>query len=78
MAEVVNTYENAHAVVKGDPACNGPYLDDIRAQEEKEYRARREAELNAVSDDSAETFDEKEEEESKEKTSPKVKAKKNA
>lgn len=46
-AVVSNDYKNAHALVdKGDPRTNGPYLDDIRAEQEAEYRNRRMAELN--------------------------------
>ena len=37
-------YHKAHEVVKGDPRIDGPYLDDIRADEE---RARREARAKA-------------------------------
>lgn len=35
-------YYKAHEVDKGDPKIHGPYLDDIRAQQE---RARREAKM---------------------------------
>lgn len=33
--------EPVHAVKKGDPRVNGPYLDDIRADEERAYREAR-------------------------------------
>lgn len=34
-------HEKAHEVSKGDPRVNGPFLDDIRAAQEEEYRERR-------------------------------------
>lgn len=34
-------YENAHEVEKGDPKTDGPYLDDLRAAQEEEYRRQR-------------------------------------
>lgn len=37
-------YHKAHEVVKGDPRIDGPYLDDIRADQE---RARIEARQKA-------------------------------
>lgn len=30
-----------HAIDKGDPKTNGPYLDDIRAEQERAYREMR-------------------------------------
>lgn len=47
-SEVSNSYERAHEVKKGDPKFNGPYLDDIRAEQEAAYRAQREKEINAA------------------------------
>lgn len=43
---VVNTYENAHEVIKGDPRTDGPYLDDIRAAQEDAYREARMAAMD--------------------------------
>lgn len=34
-------HKNAHGVDKGDPRVNGPYLDDIRADQERAYRESR-------------------------------------
>lgn len=42
------SYENAHAVTKGDPRIDGPYLDDIRAAQEEEYRRQRMAGVSQV------------------------------
>lgn len=39
----MTNYYNAHEVKKGDPRINGPYLDDIRAQEEEMRRQARRA-----------------------------------
>lgn len=38
---MANNYHNPHEVVKGDPRVNGPYLDDILADQERAYRERR-------------------------------------
>lgn len=41
-------YHNAHEVKKGDPKLNGPYLDDVRAEQEEAYRdARKKASKKA-------------------------------
>ncbi len=37
-AQVSNTYENAHEVIKGDPRVDGPYLTDL--EEERAERVR--------------------------------------
>lgn len=37
----------AHEVEKGDPRHNGPYLDDIRAEQERAYREARMKSLEA-------------------------------
>lgn len=34
-------HNQAHAVEKGDPRVDGPYLDDIRADQERAYRESR-------------------------------------
>ena len=34
-------YHKAHEVDKGDPKLNGPFLDDIRAEQERAYRERK-------------------------------------
>lgn len=48
-AQRSDSYYGAHKLVsKGDPRHNGPYLDDIRAAAEKEYRKMRE---NAINDE---------------------------
>lgn len=41
-------HDKAHAVDKGNPKVDGPYLDDIRRDQERAYRARREAAINAA------------------------------
>ena len=38
---MANDYHNAHEVVKGDPRVDGPYLDDVRADQERAYREHR-------------------------------------
>lgn len=38
---MANKYHNAHEVVKGNPKVDGPYLDDIVADQERAYRERR-------------------------------------
>lgn len=40
---MANNYHNAHAVDKSNPVVNGPYLDDIRADQERAYREFRQA-----------------------------------
>lgn len=40
---MANNYHNAHKVDKGNPKVNGPFLDDIRADQERAYRERRHA-----------------------------------
>lgn len=54
----------AHHVVKGDPRINGPYLDDIRAEQEdarREGRKKaREKVLNRIPEAKEETPEEEE------------------
>lgn len=47
-------YENAHVVQKGDPRIDGPYLDDIRAAQEEEYRRQRNKGVSQVRDEELE------------------------
>lgn len=54
---MANKYHNAHEVVKGNPKVDGPYLDDIVADQERAYRERRnktvsEPEVAPVADES--------------------------
>lgn len=50
-----NSHNLAHELTdKGDPKVNGPYLDDVRALEEEEYRRNRKAVLNAKKNDELE------------------------
>jgi hypothetical protein len=44
-------FESAHAVQKGDPKIDGPYLDDLRAAQEDEYRRQRMKEVSQVRDE---------------------------
>lgn len=44
-------FENAHAVTKGDPRIDGPYLDDLRAAQEDEYRRQRMRDVSQVRDE---------------------------
>lgn len=59
------THENAHGrPEKLDPRVNGPFLDDVRREQEKAYReARMAAELSKNSDDTQEIAPVAEEEE---------------
>lgn len=76
LPRVSESYYNAHEVIKGDPAIDGPYLDDINAEREEIYRKNREAEEEAraaaVAEEEASSAEEKKTE-SKEKTVSEVK-----
>lgn len=50
---VSNAYENSHEVLKGDKRHDGPYLDDIRAEQEEAYRKARHDAINAAAKKSA-------------------------
>lgn len=38
---MANDYHKPHEVVKGNPKVDGPYLDDILADQERAYREHR-------------------------------------
>lgn len=68
---VSNSYDNAHEVNKGDVRVDGPYLDDVRTQQQDAYRQRRTEELNAAYEANLKAIAEKEKAEQEEKEAAK-------
>lgn len=58
---MANDYHTPHVVKRDDPRVDGPYLDDIRAEQENAYREFRNvsapvAEVEVEDDDTAEVL----------------------
>ncbi len=66
---MANDYHDAHKVVKGDPRVDGPYLDDVRADQERAYREHRNLNVNVEDPVALFDLDDEEEEEEEEEES---------